>query len=488
MKHKEKPQKHSRMGIKWKVFCYLSVFILITLTLLWMFQIAFLDDFYRAIKTSTIKSTAQTVEKYLLDENSQESLEALATKKDIFIRVINSDGTDQFVIADGPGKSLKKLSTETIARLKRQTAENGGPLLQMQSPQKLGKNKHSLDTIPSRPEDKINQFILYTNNLTLSDGNELFLLIGTMISPVDATVETLRTQLVCISIIMVLFCVLLAILISRNISKPIVQISRSAKELALGNYQVHFEQNGYREAAELGATLNYAAKELSTVETLRRELIANVSHDLRTPLTMITAYSEIMRDLPGENTAENVQVIIDETTRLTALVNDMLDLSKIQAGSSSLSMEEFNLTESINTILMRYAKLVENDGYHIDFDYEEDVFVEADEMKMSQVIYNLINNAINYTGADKRVFIRQEVKSGFVTVSVADTGNGIAKEDLPYIWDRYYKVDKSHKRSAVGTGLGLSIVKGILEMHQAEYGVDSEPGKGSTFYFTLPCK
>ncbi len=203
---------------------------------------------------------------------------------------------------------------------------------------------------------------------------------------------------------------------------------------------------------------------------------------------MITAYSEIMRDLPGENTAENVQVIIDETTRLTALVNDMLDLSKIQAGSDSLSMEEFNLTESINTILMRYAKLIENDGYHIDFDYEEDVFVEADEMKMSQVIYNLINNAINYTGENKQVSIRQTVKNGSVKISITDTGKGIAQEELPYIWERYYKVDKAHKRSTVGTGLGLSIVKGILEMHHAEYGVISEIGKGSTFYFTLPCK
>ncbi len=476
------------MGIKWKVFCYLAVFILITLALLWTFQIALLDDFYRAIKTNTIKSTAQTVEKYLLDENSQESIEALATKKDIFIRVINSDGTDRFVLSDGPGKNLKKLSPEMIAELKQQTIENDGPLLQIRGSQKRGKDNHSLGAVPSKPEGKMNPSILYTNTLQLTDGNEVFLLIGTMISPVDATVETLRTQLVCITIIMVLFCALLAILMSRYISKPIEKINYSAKELAHGNYQAHFEQDGYREVAELGATLNYAAKELSKVETLRRELIANVSHDLRTPLTMITAYSEIIRDLPGENTPENVQVIIDEATRLTALVNDMLDLSKIQAGSDSLSMEEFNLTESINTILMRYTKLIENDGYHIDFDYDEDVFVEADEMKMSQVIYNLINNAINYTGTDKRVLIQQTVENGFVTISVADTGNGIVKEDLTYIWDRYYKVDKSHKRSAVGTGLGLSIVKGILEMHHAEYGVNSEPGKGSIFYFTLPCK
>ena len=236
---------------------------------------------------------------------------------------------------------------------------------------------------------------------------------------------------------------------------------------------------------------NALEKEQATVqaknEELRANLLRTISHDLRTPLTMITAYSEIMRDLPGENTAENVQVIVDETTRLTALVNDMLDLSKIQAGSDSIHAEEFNLTESINTILMRYAKLIENDGYRIDFFYEDDVFIEADEMKMSQVIYNLINNAINYTGEDKRVTIRQTVQDGQVTISITDTGKGIAEKELSYIWERYYKVDKTHKRSAVGTGLGLSIVKGILEMHHADYGVKSKPGKGSTFYFTMKC-
>ena len=487
MKHKQiRKHLNNKMGIKWKVFCYLAVFILITLALLWMFQIAFLDDFYRAIKTNTIKSTAQTVEKQLQNEHSTDQLENIATKKDIFIRVINADGTDRYIIADGPGKALKKLSKEDLSGLKQQVDQNGGPILQISGQKKWNKDKHKIDT--DKTKNAFNQFIIYTNNVILNDGNEVFVLIGTMISPVDATVETLRTQLVCISIIMVLFCVVLAFLISRNISKPIVKINRSAKELARGNYQVRFEEGGYREVAELGATLNYAAKELSTVENLRKELIANVSHDLRTPLTMITAYSEIMRDLPGENTSENVQVIIDEATRLTALVNDMLDLSKIQAGSDSLSIKEFNLTESINTILMRYAKLIENDGYHIDFDYEDDVFVEADEMKMSQVIYNLINNAINYTGADKRVIIRQTVKKGLVTISITDTGKGIAEEELPYIWDRYYKVDKSHKRSTVGTGLGLSIVKGILEMHHVEYGVTSKLGKGSTFYFIMQCK
>ncbi|MBQ1334680.1 MAG: two-component sensor histidine kinase, partial [Clostridia bacterium] len=224
------------------------------------------------------------------------------------------------------------------------------------------------------------------------------------------------------------------------------------------------------------------------VESLRRELIANVSHDLRTPLTLITGYGEMMRDIPGENTAENIQIIIDEASHLTELVNDVLDISRLQSGEQVFNIERFSLTEMIEEILTRYNRLVSRDGYTIDFERSENVFIDADETRMAQVIYNLMNNAVNYTGADRRVRISQKVRGDRVRVEVTDTGAGIAEKDLPYIWDRYYKVDKTHKRGHIGTGLGLSIVKHIFEQHKARYGVESELGKGSTFWFELEVK
>ena len=135
-----------------------------------------------------------------------------------------------------------------------------------------------------------------------------------------------------------------------------------------------------------------------------------------------------------------------------------------------------------------YAALTEKEGYHITFDYEEEVEIEGDELKISQVIYNLINNAINYTGEDKTVAVCQKIVDNKVRMEVTDTGEGIAEENIPYIWDRYYKVDKLHKRAAIGTGLGLSIVRNILEAHGATYGVESELHKGSTFWFELARK
>ena len=279
---------------------------------------------------------------------------------------------------------------------------------------------------------------------------------------------------------------MLSFSIAKKISAPIIKINKNARTLATGDYSITFNKDGYSEIAELAETLNYTAKELSKVEELRQELIANISHDLRTPLTMITGYGEVIRDLPGENTPENIQIIIDEAKRLTSLVNNVLDISKLQAGVQTPNLMPFNLTKLIDEIFNRYTKLTEKDSYDITFEKETDVFVNADEIRITQVLYNLLNNAITYTGADKKIIIRQIVKDKKVRIEIIDTGEGISQDDLPYIWDRYYKVTGQHKRAQIGTGLGLSIVKAILKLHNAEFGVNSEIGKGSTFWFELP--
>lgn len=172
----------------------------------------------------------------------------------------------------------------------------------------------------------------------------LMLMLNSTITPVNTTVDTLRVQLLCLTVIMLLLSIFLALFMSKKISKPIIKINNSAKQLALGNYDISFEGKGYLEVSELNETLNYAAKELSKTEKLRQELIANISHDLRTPLTLITGYAEVMRDLPGENSPENVQVIIDEAKRLSSLVNDVLDISKLQSGAQALTITAFNLS------------------------------------------------------------------------------------------------------------------------------------------------
>lgn len=303
--------------------------------------------------------------------------------------------------------------------------------------------------------------------------------------PLYDAMDRFLIQLLCISVLMVILSMIGAFSISKRISRSLEMVSAAAEELTRGSYDVEFQGEDYKEIAELAGVLNKAAREMSKADKMQKELIANVSHDLRTPLTMIIGYAEVMRDIPGENTPENVQVIIDETTRLTFLVNDLLDISKVNAGAADLKTKIYDITESIKSIVERNSKLVEPYGYRLVFDYKSHVLVDADEFKMYQVIYNIISNAINYSGHEKCIYIRQKIFNEKVRIEVEDTGRGIPEDELEYVWERYYKADRNHKRAVVGTGLGLSIARNILDMHNAEYGVESEIGKGSIFWFQI---
>ncbi|WP_286166985.1 HAMP domain-containing sensor histidine kinase [Clostridium sp. D33t1_170424_F3] len=473
---------HGRISIKWGLFSGFAIFAAVILVLLWVFQTMFLNDFYRFIKIREIKDTAQTIEKGINSDDLGMQLSKLSQNNQICI-IVSDEYGDLFYSEDAsPSCVIHRLNPLQRAAIYMLTDRNGGTYFEtffsdnLKTAPDLQRRTYRGED-PDAPENMIYTFIAEREN-----GRKLLVLLNSTISPVGATVQTLRIQLMWITVIMLGLAIALALFMSRRISGPIIQINSSAKGLAHGDYNVEFLERGYREIAELGITLNYAAKELSKVETLRRDLIANVSHDLRTPLTMITGYSEVMRDLPGENTPENVQVIIDEANRLTTLVNDMLDLSKMQSGTQTLSRSVYDLTESIRNILKRYNKLTD---YNINFTAGRNVEVYADELKISQVVYNLVNNALTYTGADKCVYVRQLELGGKVRIEVRDTGEGIAQDKLKDIWERYYKVDKAHKRAQVGTGLGLSIVRTILDMHGGAYGVQSEEGVGSTFWFEL---
>ena len=302
----------------------------------------------------------------------------------------------------------------------------------------------------------------------------------------SATVKTLQVQFIWTAIFLLVGAIVFAFILSKVIASPLAEITGKARRLAVGNFEADFEGHGYREIRELADTLNFAAREIGATDHLQKELIANISHDLRTPLTMIKGYSEIMRDLPGENNAENAQVIIDETTRLSELVSDLLDLSKLQAGTKKLEREVFDLTVLTQETMLRYDALIRHNGYRILFISDGEAKVSADRSMILQVIYNLINNAVNYTGESLRVRVRIKLFEDRVRLSVADDGEGIAADQLDNIWDRYYRVDKVHNRAVIGSGLGLSIVKGVLEAHGAQYGVESTVGVGSKFWFELP--
>ena len=219
----------------------------------------------------------------------------------------------------------------------------------------------------------------------------------------------------------------------------------------------------------------------------RRDLMANISHDLRTPLTMVKAYAEMIRDLSGddpEKRNEHLEIIIEESDRLAALVNDIMDLTKLENGTSELHKEPFCVGSRLREIMTRYKLLSERDGYKFYISVNDDAWAEADLIKFDQVIYNLVNNAVNYSGEEKSIYVMEVATPKKITISVTDTGDGIDKELMPLIFDRYYRAEK-HKREVIGTGLGLSIVKQIFILHGFQFGVKSEEGIGSTFWFEM---
>lgn len=475
--------KHEKIGIKWKIFIYMLGFTGILLALLWFFQTVYLETFYKKIKTNELEDAFENIESIIDEDDISESIELIGSSYDICILVTDIYGNEWYNSEQNMQCDIHKLRKDDVKRMIILAGLNGGTYsVKKENPEQDIFIPDRFHNMPNMTEA---ESIIRADIMNRSDGSQMVVMINTIITPVDATVHTLRIQLIYISVILVILSLLMALIISWRISKPIIKINDSAKRLGKGDYDVHFDGASYKEIAQLSRTLNQTAEELAKAEGLQRELIANVSHDLRTPLTMITAYAEVMRDLPGENTPENVQVVIDEATRLTTLVNDLLDVSKLQAGVTQLELKEYDLTESIESVLLRYSKLVEQNGYTINFQYDRHVNVMADEFKIYQVIYNLVNNAINYTGEDKCITVRQCIFGGIVRIEVIDTGAGIAKEELENVWERYYKVDKTHKRAVMGTGLGLSIVKNILKLHDVRFGVISELGKGTCFWFEL---
>ncbi len=457
--------KNSLNNEIWRYFLLFSILIL---GLLWIFQVLFLDNYYKYVRTKDIKDVANTIKNKQARADYKQLINNIALEKEVCVEIINQD---MYSLYSSTFFGKGCLSNTNLTRNYKYDFLRSNS--NQKSYQVLNKNYN-------------NTILIYA--LKLDNNNYAF--INTSLDPIDTTATIIRKQLIVITIIILLLSFIISYFISNHISKPIVKINTAAKELAKNNFNVVFNNDSnILELNELANTLNYTKEELSKTDELRRDLMANVSHDLKTPLTMIKAYAEMTIDLHKNNQAkqkENMSIVISEVDRLTNLVNDILTLSSMQSNINDLTYDTFDLVTLINDILKKYSVYKELANYKFTFLHKNaKILITADRQKIEQVIYNLINNAINYTGDDLSVTISLTKTKDHVLVEIIDTGEGIPPEDIPYIWDRYYKNKKQHKRNVVGTGLGLSIVKNILELHHYQYGVKSEKNHGSNFYFYI---
>lgn len=483
---KKRSKNLKKISIRWKVFSFLAIFTLLILLILWVAQTVFLDDIYKTVKLHDLKKSALSIENALTSGNLEEIAEKQARDNEICILVQDEQGKMLVSTESLHNCVIHNISYRDRARLHVDAKSLGGELTERF---KLDAQTGIFKSVNDK-ETTSEENIIYTKVLQDKDKNEYVIFINSILTPVNATVKTLNTILIFVSVILILIALIMSFLISFTITRPIKKLTVSANQLAGGDYNTFFPPSSSKEINTLSDTLNYTAQELKKSDSFKKELIANVSHDLRTPLTLITGYSEIMRDIPDEMTSENLQIIIDESKRLSSLVNDIMDISKLQSNTADLKLETFDVTELLKATSEHYQRLVTSKGYDITFISEKNSTVTADRQKILQVIYNLINNAVTHTGDDKKITVKQtnttHYGSDYVRIEITDTGDGIEPDKLPLIWDRYYKVDKFHKRNQMGSGLGLSIVKSIIELHYGYYGVYSTVGQGSTFWFELP--
>lgn len=435
---------------------------------------------YEANKIKSIETVGSFVEKFIEDERLDEFVDYMQSQSDTCIMVYQSSssggmqgsiGNRGCMISSITNSERAKFVTKAIG------SKNHSYLARVT-------NNSSDFGVDGDQGDNFDT-IVYTKIVNAADYSSIIMVSGN-ITPLNATTETLASQMRYIALFMIVAVAILTLLMYRHIAKPIIGITSNAKQLPQGKYTIDPKTNRYKEAADLNNTLVQAANDIQKADKAKRDLISNVSHDLRTPLTMIGGYGEMMIDLPEEKTDENIQVIVDETKRLNALVNDLLDMSRLQDGRIVLHKEVFDISALLKTQLQKYDVYRMQEGYTIESELLDTIYVNADKIRIEQVINNFLNNAVNYGGEAKHIIVREIKKENVVRIEVQDFGEGIDPEDLDNIWDRYYKVDKEHVRVANGSGIGLNIVKQLLELHGVPYGVKSSKGKGSTFYFEMP--
>ena len=477
------------LRLRTKIFAFFALFSVITLTILWLFQMVLLPRFYTTITRNRMASGAVAI----LNAQNTDAMRAIAER----VSLDHNAGVRIFTVEGNRVRTIASIKDELgpVIHILSQTQLND--LYDMAEADPDGAWVHyrlledgfryAWEEDGGEPNgNPVDERQVYALLGTAPDGHKYFILLDVPHQPIDGMVAVFSIQLMVLTGVLLVVSALLALLAARRISAPLAVLNDAARSLPDGNYPRDYRAAGYREVAELSETLAASAEEIGKTDALQRELIANISHDLRTPLTMIVGYAEVMRDIEGENTPENMQVIIDEARRLSDMVGDLVAISRYQSGAEAVESGEFSLTEVATELLDEYRTLLMPEGFSFIGEIDEDVIVTADRKRISRVIRNLMDNAVNYSNDVREVTLTVADAEDGVRVAVSDRGAGIPEDELANIWQRYYRARGNHQRSRSGSGLGLSIVRENLELHNARYGVESEEGIGSTFWFVLP--
>ncbi|MBQ1993485.1 MAG: GHKL domain-containing protein [Lachnospiraceae bacterium] len=333
-------------------------------------------------------------------------------------------------------------------------------------------------------EDTISSFAPITSNYKVQG----YVIIHSSLNKIQKSCDSLLNISYLTLVILFLLSLIILLFFTEMVYLPLRKITHATEQYAIGNFRYEFQVDSEDEIGYLAASLAYMASEVAKSEDNQKRLVANISHDFRSPLTSMRGYLEAMIDgtIPAEMHEKYIGVVLNETERLTKLTNSLLTLNNLNTKGMILDITRFDINQVIKNTAASFEGTCRNKLISIELVLTDDrMYVNADMVKIQQVLYNLVDNAIKFSNKNSSIKIETIEKSNKLLVSVKDSGIGIPKESLRLIWDRFYKTDLSRGKDKKGTGLGLSITKEIIKAHNENINVISTEGEGTEFIFTL---
>lgn len=460
-------------------------FTVVIFTVLWLLQTVFLQKFYNGM---IIRNTVKVADKISSESQSSDItsyIDDISRSNSILVFVTDTDGN--ILYSSDEYKKGHKFKDE---RLEMPYNGNGKEMRfhYRELPENYTEFLSAVNASDSGEAELQNDDIYVYGRLIDFYGSDekAVLYVGTTLNAVGSTARIIRIQLIWVTLLSIIIAFVLALFMSKSFSKPVSQLNEKAHKLGEKDNDAEFSEGFCTELDELNKTLDTTSEKLKKNREFQNELLANVSHDLRTPLTMIKGYAEMIRDISREDEkqcAEDVAVIVEETDRLTALVNEILEYSELQMSDSEAVMNDVDLSETVASVADSFGKLYSKDGYVFERNIADDIHIKGNVSRLQRAIYNLLDNAVRHAGEDKWIGITLRTDNDKAIIEISDHGSGIAPEELEHIWDRYYT---KRQRSGKGvSGLGLAIVKQIVSQHNGVCKAESEVGAGSVFSIEL---
>lgn len=468
--HKNRPVHRGwKMSVSLWI-CFL-VFAAVIALAFWLILIDSVQNQYRRREISKLDQTAWTVVEKYGQEDFETALPVLARSDSYFIQLISEQDGRRLLSMDNEGNAAPPQQSDIAgADLFEQLSDSDGYLFYY-------------------VDDKVHnsQWAVWAIVIARVDGWREALVISKSMAYVDTLLRMLFSRAVMIVTAVMVIAAIIAVFMANIYVKPIEKLNQKATLMAAGDYQVQFPREGPLEIVQLSESLTKARDEFEATEALRRDFIANISHDMKTPLTVIKAYAEMLKSYSCEipqKREEHLNIIMNETDKLAALINDTMELARLQSGAVVLAPELFDLCDVAAETLDRFCVRPDLEAFTFSLHAHRPFYVRADRKLMERVFYNLVNNGVKFSREECDVAIDISAEDGKVLVKVIDHGIGIEKDQLDNIWERFYQIMPYEKEKA-GMGMGLNIVYQILRLHQVDFGADSTPGEGTVIWFAL---